>query len=317
MVWHAVQSVVALLLVMAVGFFMAGADWYKQHGPGIFSKYASRIAIPVHVFSNILQTVPNRAGLLQLLQGAPVPLLSIGINFALAFLLLRLLRVPAARAGVFVNGFALGNIVFVGFPVVQLLLGDNALSSGMVYYMSNTVWFWTLGVGLLRYFAGDKSGLFTKQGLKNILSPALVALVLGLAVKALDISLPFVITYPLDVIGKTATGICLLFIGGVIRGTNLKKLSLSRDLVGLLVGRFVLSPLVAFLVGLALPVSLQLRQVMFLLSVMPAMTQLGIMARETGSDYEYASVAISVTTLVSLVCIPAYMALGQVLGLFP
>ena len=44
----------------------------------------------------------------------------------------------------------------------------------------------------------------------------------------------------------------------------------------------------------------------FLLSSMPAMTQLSVMSKESGSDVEFASLLIAVTTVLSIFMIPVY-----------
>ena len=54
----------------------------------------------------------------------------------------------------------------------------------------------------------------------------------------------------------------------------------------------------------------------FVFATMPAMTQMGIMARETGSDYEFAAVLITVTTILSMAAIPIYMGIVTHFHLF-
>ena len=45
------------------------------------------------------------------------------------------------------------------------------------------------------------------------------------------------------------------------------------------------------------------------MTVMPAMTQFGIVARESKADYEFAAMAIAITTVVSMLLIPCYIML--------
>jgi len=53
-----------------------------------------------------------------------------------------------------------------------------------------------------------------------------------------------------------------------------------------------------------------------MLSSMPAMAQMGIMARQYDSDYEFACTVITVTTLISMVTIPVFMLLMQHFAFF-
>ena len=99
----------------------------------------------------------------------------------------------------------------------------------------------------------------------------------------------------------------------MIRNSDIKHMQLSRDLVAVVLMRFLMLPALVGLLVAALPLDPLMRQVFFLLSAMPAMTQLGVMAKESGSDYAFAAVLITVTTAVSMVVIPLYMALIQFL----
>lgn len=65
-----------------------------------------------------------------------------------------------------------------------------------------------------------------------------------------------------------------------------------------------------------LPVTQEMREVFFMLTVMPAMAQMGIMAREYDRDYEFACTVITVTTVISMVTIPVFMYLMQTFVIF-
>ena len=64
---------------------------------------------------------------------------------------------------------------------------------------------------------------------------------------------------------------------------------------------------------MVLPLDSMAKQVYLILIIMPAMTQFGILAKETGADYEFCTVMIAVTTVASMIVIPFYTAiLGMV-----
>ena len=65
-----------------------------------------------------------------------------------------------------------------------------------------------------------------------------------------------------------------------------------------------------------MPVPSEMKQVFFVLSTMPSMTQMGIMAKEYESDYEFACTVITATTIVSMLTIPVFMYLMQTFRIF-
>ena len=65
-----------------------------------------------------------------------------------------------------------------------------------------------------------------------------------------------------------------------------------------------------------MPIPAQMREVFFMLSTMPAMAQMGIMARQYNRDYEFACTIITMTTVISMLTIPLFMYLIQQFQIF-
>ena len=194
----------------------------------------------------------------------------------------------------------------LGFPIIISLFGEEAAAVGMVYYMVNTICFWTIGVQLLREDGGQKSSLFSKAGLKKLLSPPLLGFLLGVVLVILGLSLPAVLANPVSQLGGCATPMAMMFVGCILRDADWSKLKISRDLLLVLLFRFIVCPALMLGVVYVMPLPALNKQVFFLLSSMPAMTQLSVMSKESGSDVEFASLLIAVTTVLSIFMIPVY-----------
>ena len=110
-------------------------------------------------------------------------------------------------------------------------------------------------------------------------------------------------------LGSMTTPLSLLFIGVVMHGVNLKKLRLDRDILGVLIGRFIVSPLAVLLVAAYFPIPDFMKKVFVIQAALPAMTQTSILASMYKADVEYAATLVSVTNLAALVAIPIYMTL--------
>lgn len=316
MVFHAIESVLSLLLLILLGFWLTGQKWFGPAGASVFSKYALKVAIPCYMFYNIRSTCPTRGDLAQLFAALPIPVLIILASLVLGLILAKAFRVERARRGVFLNVVTFSNAVFVGFPVVTSVLGDASLPDAMVYYMANTLLFWTLGVWLLRRYGASGEGQTAAQAVKGIFSPAILGLLAGIASILLDVPVPVFLMKPITMLKETSVPMAMIFIGSVIRTTDFRAARLGRDLALVLAMRFVAVPLCVAVLVQALPIDGLMKQVFFLLSTMPAMTQLGIMAKETDSDYHFAAVLIGLTTAVSLCAIPLFMALMSHFQLF-
>lgn len=305
---QAVQSVLSLLLMMAVGFFLNDRPWFSKSGPAILSKFALNVAIPCNMAYNVYASVGSGERLIELVHTLPWPILGILAAMAVGGMLAALFRVRPDQSGVFVNVAGLSNTVFIGFPVINALFGGGAAMLGIVYYMANTCCFWTVGVFLLRRSGGEKAPFFSPGNLRKLLSPPILGLFAGAALLLLKIELPPFLDSAISAFSNTATPLALVFIGCVIRSANLKALAFSKHMVVLLLARFLAAPLIMYAVCRFCPVPPAFQPVFLILSCMPAMTQLGIMSREADCDYAFASVMVAVTTILSMALLPLYAA---------
>lgn len=313
---NALQSVLSVILMIALGFVLAKRGWFGGNSGTLLSKLVVSVALPAYMISNLMGGY-DRAKLLSMLPGLPVPFAVMLACFAIATGIAALFRLPRDRRGTFASMFALSNTIFIGLPVNLVLFGDQSLSSVLLYYIANTTLFWTIGVyGIARDGSmrggTPKPSLVSVEGLKRILSPPLVAFVAAVAMIMAGVTLPKSIMDFCKSLGAMTTPLSMLFIGIVISRVEWKKLRIRKDILLVLAGRFLVAP--AILIAIARPLGLPLlmKQVFLIQATMPAMTQTPILAEAYGADAEYAGIGTSLTTVLSLVTIPLFMGLVEV-----
>jgi predicted permease len=86
-------------------------------------------------------------------------------------------------------------------------------------------------------------------------------------------------------------------------------LVLIIDMAAILFGRFLISPILVFIMAYYFPVPELMKKVFVVQAAMPVMTNTAIVARTYGADHKYATIMTVVTTISSLIFIPIYMAL--------
>lgn len=77
MIVQVIETVLSLVLLIGVGWWIAGRPWCGKAGTDLFSKFTAQIAIPCYMFYNMLETCGTREELLSLFISLPVPLLTI------------------------------------------------------------------------------------------------------------------------------------------------------------------------------------------------------------------------------------------------
>jgi predicted permease len=313
----ALGSVLSVILMIALGFALARRGWFDEAASRLLSRLVVSVALPAYMIANLMGGY-DRARLVAMLPGLPIPFATMLICFGIAHLVAAAIRVPVGRRGAFASMFSLSNTIFIGLPVNIAIFGEASMPYVLLYYIANTTLFWTIGVyGIAR--DGEARGglkaaaLLSREGVERIFSPPLVAFLAAVAMIMAGVRLP---AFALDLcraLGSMTTPLSMLFIGIVISRVDWRSLRLERDTALVLAGRFVLSPLALLALCLAaersglLELPALMKGVFLVQSAMPAMTQTPILAKAYGADIEYAGVATSLTTVLSLATIPLYM----------
>lgn len=313
----ALQSVFSVILMIGLGFGLAKARWFERDAGSLISRLVVDVALPSYMISNLMGGY-DRAKLLSMLPGLLVPFVVMIASYLVAMGVAALLRVKRERRGTFQSMFALSNSVFIGLPVNLLLFGDASLPFALLYYIANTTLFWTVGVygiavdGAVRN-KSQKPSLLSPSGLRRILSPPLLGFLVAVILILLGVQLPKSIMDSCRYLGNMTTPLSMLFIGIVIARVEWKKLKFEKDYIAVLVGRFVATPALMAFVLRWFEFPLLMKQVFLMQATMPAMTQTPILAAAYKADTEYAAVGTSLTTVASMISIPVYMTLMDVL----
>lgn len=301
------------MILIFTGFYFAGKKWFGKTGMDFLSRFTVEATLPAYMFYNIYRDIGSRKGLLELLSKLPVTFFLILFIIGLAAIASRLFGIGPGRRHTFTAACGFPNVVFIGFPVIQALWGEGITSVGAVYYISNTILFWTVGVWLLQKDGKSREiqSVSFLSNLRMLISPPIIGMLLGMAAVFFEIPVPDLFLKPLSMISQLTSPLSLIFIGSVIRNMDLASVRLGKDMAAALFMRFFVVPAASVVFLKIMPISVLMRQVFFMLSTMPAMAQMGIMARQYDSDYEFACTIITLTTIISMITIPLFMFLIQ------
>jgi predicted permease len=232
----------------------------------------------------------------------------------------RLLRLEPGQAVIHQLHTYMGNIVFLGFPVINAIFpGGEALLYGAIYQLVSNSVQWTHGVIKLAPGKGRRR----LSQFKNLVNPNTVALLLSLILLLLHVKLPAVLMDSLGGIGSTTIYLAMFYIGIQMAQSDFFKVIRRIDAILLSFNKMLLIPIImAFLGGwlinrVYIPMSFLAFSVVILQSAMPCMTLLVIMAKRYGADDERAMEYFVVSTLLSIFTLPAVIYLtGLVQQLF-
>ena len=303
-----ISGILVILGMILVGFVIGEKGWFDDKSRGLIAKLVTQIALPCYMLYTITQRF-TAADLLKMLPALRFPALSMVVLLGIATAVARIFAVRQARRGLFISMFFNSNTIFVGLPINQALFGDASISYVLIYYMCNTTFFWTLGTYLIQRDGEVEARFDLKNSVKKVLSPPLIGFILGLVMVMLQIKLPAFLASDLQYLGNLTTPLSMIFIGLSVSHVGVKQLVLGKDQLLILLGRFLVAPLLMATIVYWFPLPSLMKQVFIIQSAMPVMTNAPVVARLYGADSDYAAVMVTETTLVTMVVIPILMVL--------
>lgn len=305
----ALQSVLTIFLMTGVGFYFAKKQWFDEKTGKLFSKLVVKVSLPAFMLAN-LTTSFNKQSLSSAFTGIVAAFITMVISYITGYFVAKLLKVPGNRRGLFSALFGLSNTIFVGLPVNNALFGVESTQYVLLYYITNTFFFWTFGVYGIKKDSGKiNSSFFSKESLKNIITPPIITFFVSVTLVMLGVKLPKFLLSACTYIGNLTTPLSIFFIGITLSNLSIKDLKFDKENIAVIIGRFILSPLIIFLLLRNMNMPLLMKKVFILEAAMPAMTQAAIVTEAYGGDYKSAAVTCTLTTALSLVVIPIYMIL--------
>jgi malate permease and related proteins len=305
--FQAIEGILSVMIIVAIGYFLSFKGWFNEENAKLIPMLVSCISVPLLMIWNLTSTF-DKEKLLSLVYALGVPFLSMLLSCLVGFLTAKLLKVAPNRQGVFCTIFFCSNTVFIGIPVSMALFGDVGTPYVMLYIIMNASMFWTVGNFLI-----GKDGkmsqikLFSVASLKNVFSPPFIGFLTATTIILLGIHLPDFIANTAKYLGGMSTPLSLIYIGVVMYGVKWKDISINKDVVGILAGRFIVSPLLVLLVAWFMPLPSLMKKVFVIQSAMPPMTLAAIMAKVYEADTEYATLLTATATAAAALAIPIYM----------
>lgn len=304
----AVESVLSIVLIIALGFYLRNKGWFADSFAGNISKLIMNIALPASIFVSVL-TYLTRDKLMALSDGLIYGALSIVFGYLIAWLMVKVLKVRRGRRGVFINTIVNANTIFIGLPLNIALFGEASMPYFLVYYVLNTVSTWAFGAFLIANDSTEPQPAHRQKfNWKKLLPAPLLGFLVALVFLLADIPVPSFIHSTLGYVGSIVTPLSLLYIGITLADAGLKSIRFDKDTIAALLGKFVLAPLIMVALIAAghsiLPLPSLEAKTLIVQSSVSALAVLPILANEAKGDVRFATNVVTTSTILFMIVVP-------------
>jgi predicted permease len=294
-----------LLCLMMIGLISAKVRIIDERSRLSLSDLILDVFLPCTILASFFGTDSSKLSSLGVI--FVISTLTLVVCFVLArFVLYR--KVEPEQKKVLLYATIISNASFLGNPVIESIYGLEALVYSSVYLIPLRAALWTVGVAI---FSGGKGNIK-----KFIFHPCLVATYLGFLVMLTGFTPPAVVSRLVFSLGNCTTPISMIVAGSILGMVKPKQLFTKLTLYYTFI-RLVFIPL--SLMGIILLLRPVFRTdpvvsgVSIILSGTPAAVTTTILANKYGYGREFASKIVFVSTLLSIVTLPALIWLLQFL----
>ena len=288
-----IRQILQMFLLAGIGFLLFRCGKITREGSRTIGNILIYVSLPAVIINGFLveRTAEHVYGLLWSAAASFVLLL---MSVLVSHFVFR--KDPV---GAFASSFS--NPGFFGIPLVIAALGGGA-----VFYAAPFSALLNIGQG--PYGVARLNGQPVLQGLqpkKLIRAPFVIALLVGVALFALQLPLPEIISGGLRTVAGLNTPLAMFTVGIYLAQTDIPGM-LKRKSLGLISAvRLLAIPLIALLLLWLLPERMQeMRTVLLICAACPVGSNVAVYAQLYGKDYPYAVETVVFSTVFSLASIP-------------
>ena len=292
-------AIVPVSLIIAIGYLAGFSLTLDRQTLSHLTLY---ILVPALIASSLYQATLPVMSALGLVVGFGC---TSGLSYGLVILLGKLLKFPADLEKSLVATTLFANSGNLGLPLITVAFGDAGRERAVVYLIAASILLAIAGPVLLK-----REGLGV--GLRVTLQlPLMWATIAGILLNLLALPLPLRLDQGMEMLGSAAIPVAL-----VLLGVQLSQIRLALGWYELFASgmRLVVSPLVAYGVGVLLRLEVLDLQVLVMQSAMPAAVNNLIWVTEFGGDPPRVARTIVISTVLSFVTLPTILWLSRIGG---
>lgn len=295
------KQICIMFLLIAVGIFLVKKGYLSEQGGKDLGAILLKVVIPcVVIKSYITEYTPER--LRELAVSAALAVAALLVAMAVSYVFFSTRR----RIENFAASFC--NVGFIGIPLVQAVMGEQAVFHLAAFIALLNILQWTYGVLIM---TGDKDAIKVKVIISN---PVVLAFLGGILLFLLRIPVPQVIVSTLGSIAAMNTPLAMIILGTYVAKMSWKELVSSKSAYLCTLVRLIVVPAATLLVFCLIPGDIKIKEVVLIACCTPVGANIAIFARQYDRDYRLSVVTVCLSTLACIVTIPVfYMALEKIL----
>lgn len=296
------QTMLKLFLLLVLGFVLFKCHIFDEYTNKKISALIVNVASPMLIISSIAGVEGNDKSIVFLMIGAGI-LMYIGF-IILGKIINRIFPFPKKDWPVYECMVVFANTGFMGYPVLLDVFGQEAVFYASLIHMAFNFFVYTYAIMCLT--KGDDSEF--KLNFKQLLTPGIVLIFIGILIYLFDIQLPSVLMDTVNSVGSLTAPLSMMMIGSSLAVYPIKDSFTDwRSYVFAFV-RLIIVPFVTMIVCRLLHINPYYANITIITNAMPVGSMVLMLATQYNANVEIVTRNIVVSTLLSVITIPIVVA---------
>ena len=299
-----VTTMCKLLIAMLIGFYLFKKNILTKEVNAKLSSMIVQITCPCIILNSLSTVSHDDTGMVLKLFLAGVVMYV--IFPILAWIITKIMRVPAHLRGTYMCMLIFSNNSFMGYPVVQALYGDSAIFYITIFNMPFSILFFSMGLHLLKKDAAIESGNFVKEKLnfRSFINNGIIASVASLVIYFANIPMPDIFYACVGFVGNITTPLSMIIIGASMAAASFGEIKKERGIWPMLPIRLAVMPVIVWFFMHLVTKDVTLINICTIGAGMPVASLVAMGAAPYPRQSRWASIGVAISTIVSLVTIP-------------
>lgn len=296
------QTMLKLFLLLVLGFVLFKCHIFDEYTNKKISALIVNVASPMLIISSIAGVEGNDKSIVFLMIGAGI-LMYIGF-IILGKIINRIFPFPKKDWPVYECMVVFANTGFMGYPVLLDVFGQEAVFYASLIHMAFNFFVYTYAIMCLT--KGDDSEF--KLNFKQLLTPGIVLIFIGILIYLFDIQLPSVLMDTINSVGSLTAPLSMMMIGSSLAVYPIKDSFTDwRSYVFAFV-RLIIVPFVTMIVCRLLHINPYYANITIITNAMPVGSMVLMLATQYNANVKIVTRNIVVSTLLSVITIPIVVA---------
>lgn len=299
-----IKTMIVLFGMIIVGYIINKGGILDKQGNQLLSELVVKVTSPALVLGAVCgeHTEGDNSFVLQILF---IGVLLYAVYIVAAKVLVLPLRLDKKDSAVYQLMLIFANTGFMGYPILRVLYGDSSVFFASILHMPFNILIFTYGVYMLSQKSSGNGGEKEKFDYHLLLSPGVISAVLALIIYMLRIPVPEPVADILKTIGDSTIPLSMMIIGSSLALIPIRDAFSDVKVYFFSAIKLLLVPALVYLLGRLVTRDPYIIGLMVVSAAMPSGSLVVMLATKYNSNVKAASIGVFITTLLSVVTIPA------------